>query len=260
MTDTARDTGTEDASSHKRLPSSVRRPVRDRLGGRVSRKRTVDDRDGHEHDTRDESGAHAAEDTTIDDATVDEARAGRREERPRHRSSAKVVKRNRRMFGVLNATLKRASVRTETQDKAEAKQREVAQRLDQERKEAEEKRIAEKAARLKADAEAFVNDHKTIVEEHQPKWDAHNRILSENFIFTVASPRIFYVPAKHTHHTRKLLDASRDTVLSLATERQQRAVAAADAEQQRRFDPRRLSVGSMHSPTKDGASQQPHDP
>lgn len=41
-----------------------------------------------------------------------------RSQRPQRRSTDKVVRRNKRMFGMLNATLKTASVKTGTQEKA----------------------------------------------------------------------------------------------------------------------------------------------
>eukprot|EP00035_Acanthoeca_spectabilis_P013651 m.254686 g.254686 ORF g.254686 m.254686 type:complete len:242 (+) comp15943_c1_seq7:159-884(+) len=158
-----------------------------------------------------------------------------RTSRPQRRSTDKVVKRNKRMFGLLNATLKTAAVKTGTQEKAEAKQKEVSRRLDEEKEEAEKQRREAKRAKIEAAMEADKEAVEAVQEEEKPKWDSHNRILAENFVMTKTTPHIFYLPAKSSSTTQALLDGSRETVHVFTMKRQAEALQRIEADRERRF-------------------------
>jgi len=139
------------------------------------------------------------------------------------------------MFGMLNATLKTASRRTGTQDKAEAKQKEVAARLAREQEVAAAERVEAAARRLEEAAQADRDEEAAVVADEQPKWDTHNEMLASNFILLSASPRLFYLPAKHNKATHALLADSQAAVLALAADRQRAAADKGEERRKRRF-------------------------
>eukprot|EP00037_Helgoeca_nana_P001727 m.29043 g.29043 ORF g.29043 m.29043 type:complete len:266 (+) comp12077_c0_seq1:45-842(+) len=220
--------------STERPTSTDKRSVHDRLGSRKRPGDAASGRNDHQEQKRRgiaESGAAERTGSARHPASDQKSPTKEppvRSQRPQRRSTDKVVRRNKRMFGMLNATLKTASVKTGTQEKAEAKQEAVARRLVKEQADSEKQRREEKVAKLEAAASLILQDSEEVVLKERPKWAAHNQILSKHYILTKATPRLFYLPAKHNSRTRDGLEDSRSDVLTFLTQRQDVALANGD--------------------------------
>eukprot|EP00041_Stephanoeca_diplocostata_P025861 m.687110 g.687110 ORF g.687110 m.687110 type:complete len:401 (+) comp22840_c0_seq59:3068-4270(+) len=155
--------------------------------------------------------------------------------RPRRRSDRQDNKRNVRMLGFLNATLKSARGRTATQEKAEAKRQEVAKKLLAEK----EQNILERHKlfyqRIKAQLEIEKLETSMVEVHQQQHWDKHNKTL-ENFILLKSSPQIFFLPAKHNKKTRALLADNGDTMAAFARSRREQAGAVTTRRLEARLD------------------------
>ncbi|XP_077997097.1 pinin-like [Glandiceps talaboti] len=134
----------------------------------------------------------------------------------------KGLARNRRMFGLLLGTLQRFKADATQKTEKDTRRLEIEKKLDDQAQK-EKQAIATERRELfqeRRSKQIELNKLQRLMElaQMQEEWDTHNKHLCK-FIRTKSKPHIFYLPAKMSSASSKLLKESKDRIEKMMTER-----------------------------------------
>lgn len=158
----------------------------------------------------------------------------------------KTKSRNKRMFGILLGTLQKFKDDSSQKTEKDLRREEINKKLEEAEKKEKEELSSQRrelfTERRAKQAELRLLQRKVDMAELQEEWDKHGEKLS-HFIMTKANPPIFYMPAKHSDKTQKLLEESTRSVKRAMAKRRAEIEEEQEQEEERMRNAR-LSVSN----------------